>query len=211
MTEPRITDEQLLAFAAGELSGFQAARVEEYLHSNAEAAATVALYRLVQQRYAEDDSVAPSTSAIARVRAIFARHAVQSARTNWLQAVDRLIAKLIFDSRLHTAAVRYADTGQRINLTYQAESAEIDVQAERQTPVGDGDHSERWQLLGQVSPPPASGKAKIALAVQGAALPIAEVQADDRGAFALQAMPGRYDLYVQLDERVVVIPNLDIA
>ena len=59
MTTPRMSREKLIAFAAGELTGEEAALVEAYLMSDSEARATVDRFRAVRRTVASDDSVSP--------------------------------------------------------------------------------------------------------------------------------------------------------
>ena len=208
MANQRITYEQLLAYADGALRGGEAKDVADFIARDREAARTVERYRLAKLRFAGDDSAPPSAAAIARAQAIF-KAAAPAARASWLEAVDRLVARLIYDSRLQPMAVRYADTGDRIDLTYATDDAEIDLQAARIA----GDDDTRWQLMGQVTP--SAGGAlnfAIALASAGTTDPVFETKSDQHGTFALDVISGTYDVYIRrgdvADEGVVVIPSV---
>ena len=137
MAKHRISYEQLLAYAEGALRGGEAKEVADYIARDREAGETVERYRLAKLRFATDDSVPPPDAAVARAQAIF-KAAVPATRSSWIAAFDRLVAKLVYDSRLQPMAVRYADTGDRIDLTYATDDAEIDLQAARI--AGDADN-----------------------------------------------------------------------
>lgn len=194
MAQPAVTYEQLIAFAAGALTGPDAQAVERYVSRNADAAATVARFRLVQERVASDDSVEPSPQALARAHRIFSEHRSQPEGLGWLDAVDRFIARLIFDSRVTPMAVRSSALEQRINLTFELAEGELDLQAET---VGDVE-TPRWRLMGQVSN--AGLLREVALAKAGSTALIAHACADEHGAFEIEAPAGRYDLHLRFDD-----------
>jgi hypothetical protein len=204
-----INYEQLIAYAAGNLTGADAAAVESHLTTNAADAATVVRYRQARALSANDDSFEPSAAVIAKVQGLFRRQA-QPNRMGWLDAVEQFIGKLVFDSRVQPAGLRYTDAGQRMNLTYESKGAEIDLQAERtQQPNG----RDRWQVIGQVSSIPVEAVAgrPVALTLAGTKTLVADTKADDRGGFLLQTDRGRYDLYVELPDGVVVMSDLDLG
>lgn len=211
MGTPNVNYEQIIAYAAGMLTGAEAAKVESHLASHPDDSQTVARYRLAKQLIATDDSVEPSAAAIARARAIFAQHTAKPNRLGWLEAVDRFIARLVFDSRVQPVALRYADVGGRINLTYETERAEIDLQAER---VSQSDGAERWRLIGQVSATdsPATPKPRpVTLMTAQTQSVVTETTSNERGGFSLDVAPGRYDLYLGVGEGVVVVPGIEVS
>ena len=208
MGKRNITDEQLLAYAAGSLSDAEAAAVESHLARNADDAQTVARYRQVRMLAAADDGIEPSAKLLASAKAIYERHA-QPTRLGWIEAVEQFIAKLVFDSRVQPVALRYTDAGQRVNLTFEGQGAEIDLQAER---MQRSDGAERWQIMGQICSIPVEAVAgrPIALIEAGTHRAVAEAVADDRGGFSLQATSGRFDLYIELPDGVLALPGLEL-
>jgi anti-sigma factor RsiW len=210
MTRRTITDEQLIAFAAGELAGEELARVESLLATDADAAQLVALYRRVSSRMAEDDSVEPPAETLARAKGLFEQRPVET-DVSWLDRLQSVVASLVYDSRVQPAAVRYGTAGNRLQLTYETKEATIDLQAERQTSAGAQEQPPRWRLIGQVSSDAEPGEAvQVALLPAGTTAPIAIVEADERFVFILDAEPGVYDLRVRLREVGVVLPDVDI-
>jgi hypothetical protein len=168
---------------------------------------------LISQITATDDSVAPSEQAILRAKAAF-KPASRPAGASWLQAVDRFIARLVFDSRVHQVAVRYADAGDRVTMTYESDVAEIDLQADR---MRSSDDCESWRFIGQVSRLTAGSsehsqnqRATASLTASGAKTSTADVTVDQRGSFTFDAPAGKYELVIRLPDGTVVIPDIEV-
>lgn len=210
MSKSNITYQQLIAFAAGELSPQGSAQVKEYVSRSPAAAATVASYQAVRRCVAEDDSVAPSAGAVALARAIF-RSEAASAGLDWLDRVAATVARLIFDSRLQPVGVRYAGTGRRIQLTFETDDLEVDLQAEPVSPADRDDSRPRWRLMGQINPAADSQDIAVAAVRHRAAGAMAQTRTDDRGWFVLEVPPGRYDLCLELPDGPVVLPDLELV
>lgn len=204
--------EQLLAFAEGTLPPYQMQEIETELAVNPEAARLVARYQLIKQRVASDDSVDPSPAAVARALAVFKPVAVPKAES-WLSVVERFIARRIFDSRLEPVGLRYAATDDLINLSFETDAAEIDVQAQRRPgeAIGAAPAQDRWHIMGQINPAPTAHLVRIALARSGSIAAILETSADEHGTFVFEAEPGRYDLHINLPEGVAVLPDIDVT
>lgn len=211
MTHPVNHIETLLAYADGMLTPTQASAVEAHLAAHPEDAQLVEHYCLIKRRVAEDDSVEPSRSAIARAHAVFKPASLpKRERMTWLTAVDCLIARCVFDSRVEALAVRSAAAEQLVNVSFEAPNMDIDLQADRmESSVGDG--PSRWQILGQINSSAKVGGARIALTQSGSILPLVECSADEHGSFSVQTPPGRYDLHIELFQHVVVLPDLDMT
>ena len=210
MGTPHVTFEQIIAYAAGMLSAQDAANVVAHLANNPQDVQTVSRYRLAQQAMATDDSVEPSPAAVARAKAVFKPQS-KANRLGWLEAVDRFIATLVFDSRVQPLALRYSQAEDRINLTFEADEVELDLQAER-IPHSEG--AERWQMIGQLSSAEAMSfpaAASIALTKAGTKTIVAQASADGRGGFSFETVPGKYDLFVQTSRGVMIASNIDIA
>ena len=71
MSSRAVTDQELLAYSAGEMTGEAARRVEGHLAIDAEAARRVAVYRLAARTVAADDSVDPPVETTAQAKALF--------------------------------------------------------------------------------------------------------------------------------------------
>ena len=198
MTIPRITDEELIAFAADELTGADAERVQAYLARTPEAARTVAAYRLAATRTAGDDTVAPPEEVAARARAIF-RPPPAHERPTWPERLEAIVARLVYDSRVEPATVRFVDTGRSFQLRFETDDAEIDLQIR---PEG------RWQLMGQLSADDAVGPVEIAAVAAGTRTSVARARSDERTLFSLELDAGVYDLHLALPDRVIVLTGL---
>jgi anti-sigma factor RsiW len=206
MPSRKMSNEELLAFAAGEMNEADAGRVESWLETHPDARKLVDRYRRISTLHATDDSVAPPPEVTARARAIFTP-APARPKESWLDRVDALIASLIFDSRVQPASVRYADTENRFQLAFETRAADIDLQAER---IQADASAPRWQVTGQVVADEAGRLCRVALAPAGRRTPTGEAIADESGMFYLEIAPGTYDVYLELTDQVVVLPGVEI-
>jgi anti-sigma factor RsiW len=206
MTTPP-TDNELLAYAAGELPDDDAARVEAHLRTHPDAARTVATYRLAADRVAADDGVEPPAAAIERARAVFR---VEDA-PGWLERLENAVARLVFDSRVQTAAVRVAPGAGSFELGFETDDAEIDLRAERTSGAADTDGDERWRLSGQVSASAPLDAVEVAVLRAGTDDPILTARADDRSFFRLDDLaPGSYDLRFDVNGVTVIVSSVDV-
>ncbi len=206
MSENQVTYEQLIAYAAGELAADEAAEVEAHLARDPSAAATVARYRMAQATLRGDDSVEPPAESVARARAIFDPGRAAAARPSIGEHVQRLVARLLYDSRAEPALAGLRGAGTGFQMSFELPGgAELDLQAE---PADEADGA--WRLLGQVAPVLPRSKLRVSLCRAGSLLPIRTIEADERGAFALRVEPGTFDLHVSMPAGAVVIPDLRI-
>lgn len=193
---------ELLSLALGELSPADAARVESIAAANSETMSELQRVRTAIASMRSDDSIAPSSVVIAQAKRILSANAPQ--RPTWLDALQQLVAGLIYDSRSTPALAGYRSAQDAIQLTYAVDSDEIDVQLE---PPADA--RESWTIFGQLPEAAASGtEACLLEAVSGA--PVARAFSDAHGTFRLKAPAGRYTLAVRWDEqRAVRLEDLE--
>jgi len=210
-----LTDEKLIAFAAGELDELEAVRVRQHLSSDAVARETVNLFLALRRTLAADDSVAPPDSVIARAKAIFkpqsaAQSGLATSLASWLEAVDRAVASLLFDSRVQPA-LGFRGTSQAVRLAFDSGEAEVDLEL---SGPDDGVNDGLRRVTGQISVDPSAGAVSgpypVALVEPGTTRAVAETRSDEHGVFALRVAPGRYDLCVQVGSRVVVAPEVQV-
>jgi anti-sigma factor RsiW len=209
MSSPRVTYEDLLAYAAGSCSPDQSQRIEAYLSVNPDAAATVARYRAARSAIASDDTVAPPESVLARARAVFT--AAPPQRLAWLDRAATILARLVYDSRVQPAAVRFVDAGQVVQLAFEVNDSEIDVRAERMTAADDPQRPARWRVMGQCSGARSLAGCPVSMIQRPNGAPAAEGSADDRSVFVLEVDPGDYDIVVQHHDGSIVLPGVRLA
>jgi len=209
----KITTDQLLAYADGELDPAAAEHIEAHMQNDPEAAATLERYQRVRTLTAVDDSVAPSAEAIERAKAIFQPRTRREKAGEWLRSVEETIASLIYDSRLQPAAVRYADTGQRFQLTYEVDEVEVDLQFDRASlgsePGGQGGN-DRWRVMGQVTSESPTSAQPVAIQHADGNV-VAETEIDDRDMFTAELTPGRYDVLIGHGERTIRLRDIELA
>lgn len=206
MTKQPITNDQILAYAAGHLDAETAERVEAHLRRDAKAAKTVAVYRLAAARTAGDDTVAPPAEAIQRAKAIF-RSRPAPAVPSWPERIEAVIASLVFDSRLQPMAVRHAERTGGFQLGFEVEDAEIDLRAERLGAAGN-----RWRVIGQVSRDGDRPEAlEISALPSGTTRPCLVEWADEHAMFTLELDAGSYDLRLSAPGSVIVLPGIRVG
>ena len=86
----KITNEKLIEFASGELTGEEAASVNAHMNANPSAAQTVAMYRQAHSATSCDESIAPPQQLVAKAKSIFTSQPKSSA-ISWLIICSRLL------------------------------------------------------------------------------------------------------------------------
>ncbi|HBY98209.1 MAG TPA: hypothetical protein DEP84_30405 [Chloroflexi bacterium] len=195
--------EQLIAYAADELDGPEAAAVAAHLDACTRCTATVVRFRAARSVLRVDDGEMPPPATLTRAKALFIqrRHTPEA---NWLQ---RVIAALAFDSRSGLALSGARGVAGGYQLGFESSVADVDLELEPpEKPI-----SGRWQLLGQVVAHENAPVTTVGLAPVGASTPIAQTDADEHGFFSLHAAPGRYNLLVTLPTVLLVLPDIEIG
>ncbi len=206
----RIPIEDLLAYAAGELPPEKAAKIAAHLNADPEAAVVLREVEAISRCIAEDGAVDPPQQTQADAKAIFkAKPAAQV--PGWLDRAGAVIAQLVFDARLQPAGFRDAGARRRVQLTYESQGLEIDVQAERVDAAdGPGDRP-RWHLIGQIEPASCGGDRPVALLAAETTSLVAQTKTDDRAVFTLEAPAGRFDLVLGLPGGPVLLPGVELG
>ena len=211
MSNAKITHQQLIAYAAGELRGADAERVQAHLERDAAAARTVHSYRLARQTVLGDNGVDPPTEALERARSIFDPTVHGGHRQSLAESVGSLIAQLIFDSRAQPALAGLRDPATSFQMTWRLaleSGMEIDLQAE----LTDAPGPKRWQLVGQVTSREPIEPLTVNLCHAGGSAAVYSVDTDERGSFVLRVEPGPYDLHLQLPGgRHAIVPDIRLS
>ncbi len=204
MSRHRIPYDKLIAYAAGDLTGSDADRVQELLADDPQAADTVARFRMARETLQADDGVEPPAEAVMSARAIFRSHPRQSL----IERAAAVVGELIFDGRAEPALAGLRGQATAFQTTWRLspeDGLDLDLQAEL---VDDGAGRERWRVVGQVVSREPLGSLRVDLCRAGSTAPIQSVDSDQRGAFLLHVEPGTYDVYLNLPHRVVVVPGI---
>jgi anti-sigma factor RsiW len=203
MHDAKVTYEQLIQFAAGDLRGDEEKRVAGFVQSSPQAAATVAAFRQVAEALRTDTSVVPPAETIARAKQLFAARTQPAAAPSWLERSQRLLASLVFDSRQQAALAGVRGPGAGFQLAFESSVADVDLSIE---PSADDD----WRLMGQVTPRTGGSAADVVVTLHGSLAPIRTVSTDEHGVFTLDMPPGRFDVFVAVQNTVVVLRNVDL-
>lgn len=240
MTTPQITDDMLLAYAAGELRDAEADAVETELAVNTDARRLVELYRTVRTAVALDDQVVPDPALIARAKAIFneqrepAGIAATAAKVaDWWRRLEATVAEIVFDSRVQPslAGLRSTDDpGGGFELACETPAAIVDLQLQPTGAAGVAADRQPWRMIGQVAPtasttePPApstsdnDGIGEPSPRVTEVAIfnigdddqPVVTVQPDEHGVFTTSLDPGRYEVRIALNGEQIVLRAIEI-
>ena len=211
MTGKRIPNKTLIAYAAGDLRGTEAANVEALLMRDPRASATVVRYRLARRTLLADDGADPSPEASAAARAIF-RPAPAALLADRLAEAGRTIATIMFDSRVTPAAAGLRGQATSFQMTWSLSgpagvTGELDLAAE---PVDD-DPDGSWCVIGQLTTREPISSLSVAVCRAGSLTPDQTTDGDRRGAFMLRLKPGTWDFHLQLPRTTVVVPDIRIV
>ena len=210
MSSAKMNYDQLIAYAAGELTSEQATEVQAYLAANPKAAEPIAMYRQAQSALQADQNAAPPAEVVAKAKAIFASAPSEPA-ASWLDHLQQLLADLVFDSRAQPAMAGYRGPATTFQLSFECDAANIDLEAEPMTStVAAPSEKMQWRIMGQVDWEDASSPVQIAVVDPGTENPIAETIADEHGMFDVQVPAGRFDVLFQADDKVVVLRDIEI-
>ncbi|MFO0838765.1 MAG: hypothetical protein U1D55_09570 [Phycisphaerae bacterium] len=201
----QVAPDKLIAYAAGELPANETSQVEAAVQCSPELARQVEATRRLISLMRCDDSVSPPAATIARAKAVF--QPKPTAMPEWFSTLGRVVASLIFDSRMQPALAGFRGDQDGFSLSFQADRAEIDLQVE---PATGSEPPGTWNVTGQVSDLSAHA-VELAWAWSDEGTLVRAVQSDSHGAFAFQTLPGTYDLLVKLEDRVLVASRVEIT
>jgi len=191
-SEP-ISLEVLLKYAAGELSGDEAAAVERLTAGSADSRKALSRIQELRTLMLADDSQAAPARAIDAAKAVF----VPPGRPGIVEQIKRFVGELVFDSRSEAALAGLRGGDDGFQLSYHSSVAEIDVEC---LPGAEGD----WRLRGQVTPTVA---APSAIELTGPQKTLTATT-DENGGFALELAPGEYEFRLIQSGVEVVFPPI---
>ncbi len=204
MATSDVSFETLLALALGELDEPQRAEVEQRVAANPRLTRTLRQIESILHVFATDDSVEPPTEVVERAKAIY-RAPQTSATPGWLAAARELIARLVYDSRLSPAIAGFRGGDDAFQLCYESEAGEVDLQCE---PTLDAKRH-AWRIMGQVTPAGEARPLRVRVVPQGSEGPVIEADVDENGLFTVEADPGAYTLYVEIDGQIMTLPGIE--
>ena len=198
--------DELIKYAAGEMDGATHAAVETYLcGAGARHASDVRRIRAAIQTMRRDDSREPRLEALARYRAIFQQPSA-TACENWIEGAIRVVANLLFDSRSAPALAGYRGSGQAVQLAFESSIADIELELE---PIAKSDDA-RWHVTGQITVDGQPDVIRIACCEPGDETPHTTTTTDAHGGFSFEIERGAYDLFVRVDDKVIVVRDFRV-
>lgn len=206
MSDGRVSYEQLIAYAAGELDCEAAERVKRHLASSHEGSAIVRRFQLVAETLRRDDSQAAPADVLARVKALFADRRMATS-PGLLETAVRMIAELVYDSRPQVALAGVRGAATAYQLAFESERADVDLEVE---PDGDAGSGLR-RISGQITPSRESEEVRsVAFVSPGTSEIASTIKPDEHGVFGVTVASGKYDLVITLSDTQVVLANVEI-
>jgi hypothetical protein len=199
-TDEDVSTESLVALVLGCLGEPEAQRLGARVAASNRLSGLVREIRDVVATLEEARSAPPAPDLIQRAVALY-----HARRERPAALVRRVLARLIFDSRLEaTPAGLRGDPGP-CRLCYSSEAGAVDLELAPPPPPASA-----WRVVGQLSSASQRGAAEVSLVRRGGAAEVASATADERGRFRLQADPGEYELRLRLGSRAQIVAHLEI-
>jgi anti-sigma factor RsiW len=208
MNSHPVSDDELLAYAFGELDETKTPAIAAHVATCGDCAAAMARFEFVRATVRADAALVPSSKVRARVRALIGGRArSRGERVAAFSSPKQLVAALTFDGRAPAALAGLRGGSTAYVVRYALDTLDLDLQIE---PAG-GIEAGRWRVTGQVSTPEPVGPLPVAFAEMGSLRPIQELATDDDGMFFAELPDGLYDVLIQLDDSLVVAPGLEMG
>ncbi len=206
---PHIATEELVAFVLGECLPSRAAELERELAASAELAGRVEQIRktFAGLQKAGDPMVTPSADAVQRLYALF-----QPRSAGWLSEIGRrvqeVVATLVLDSRRDPQlAMGFRGATTERHQLYIAEGVEIDLRFSAMDRAGEGSPPSVC-VCGQIDSSVGASRVEFRSAVKAEVI-VSDV--DEKNYFEAILPPDRYELRVELSDRVAVVPRIDLG
>lgn len=206
MDAKRISYENLIAYAAGDLTGPDAESVRRTLDADPSAKHVVRRFQHVVETLRSDDSVAAPADVLLRAKQLFTERRVPS-QPGWLDSLAQMVADLVYDSRPQLAAAGVRGSATAYQMRFECELADIDLEIERH----EKDGAELCRVTGQISVHGKTASATtIAFVARGADKPVVTVTPDQHGVFDAEVVPGVYYLAMNVPPMTVVLADVEI-
>lgn len=205
MNDKRLSYEELVAYAAGELDPARSAEVAALLAGDVSARRVITRLEALLALARADDSTEPPQNVAEQARALFRERAQPTpAGTDWLTALRRIAAELVFDSRPRAALAGLRGATANYQLAFESELADVDLE------VRSGEGTAPRVVQGQVSVRGELPVKALAFAPAGSLEPTAHSSPDKHGMFKTELEPGKYDVFVSIQDTVVVLSDVVI-
>jgi hypothetical protein len=200
--------DELLAYAFGDLDEMKTPVIASHVAACAACAAAMERVELVRATVRADAALAPSPMALSRVMALATGRArSRPERASAFASLKQIVASLAFDGRSSMALAGLRGSTTAYLLRYALGTLDLDLEIE---PVGGADAGS-WRITGQVSAPEPVGPLPLAFAAAGSLQPLRELATDADGMFFAELPAGFYDVLIQLDDSLVVVPGLEVG
>jgi hypothetical protein len=205
MSDEHVRYEDLIAHVFGEPSATDSTTIATHLESCAGCRATANRFAAVRATIELDRMPGPSISAIERVKGLMTAAPVVQQAFSPFSTLRRALASLTFDSRQAYALSGLRGSSDSYLLTYAHDDLELDVEIE--PPATESEST--WHLIGQLASDESLPSTEVtALGGRGHSK---TVTTDEHGVFSFALEPGSYDLLIDREQDVVIVPEIDVG
>jgi hypothetical protein len=197
MASARITLEQLVSLAAGELTSAEASHLEALAGADATTAAELQRLRTIIDTL-QSSTTLPADVVVNRVKDWMTTLPVTADHT------QDLVAELLFDSQAGPLAGYRGALAER-HLMFKAGDAELDIQM-----TSEPDNEGQWEIVGQLDAQGPTIPAMVELLAIDGGEAIARTMIGLHGSFTLRASAGNYSLKISWPSGRIVIDRFDV-
>lgn len=200
MLDDTIQTETLVAYLAGELAEADAGALRARLETDTELREKLDALGRILSHLGEDATCQPSKAAVRHAKRTFGR-----SRPGLVEQigseVTRIVAALVFDSRIAPLAAGVRGVAETVQLTFEADGIEADLELLKLD-------DETWRLRGAIDADDTEGWS-VHIAADGDT-EIVVTDADDRGRFKVDLAAGSYQVSLRRKGRLIDLGALQV-
>lgn len=200
MPDDTIQTETLVAYLAGELAEADAGALRARLETDVELREKLDALGRILSHLGEDAACQPSKSAVRHAKRTFRR-----SRPGLVEQigseVTRIVAALVFDSRVAPLAAGVRGVAEAVQLTFEADGIEADLELLKLD-------DETWRLRGAIDAEDTEDWS-VHIAADGDT-EIVVTDADDRGRFKVDLAAGSYQVSLRRKGRLIDLGALQV-
>lgn len=215
MARHPVNDDELISYAAGDLSPARAREISRHMEECPVCRATVegSNRTVALMRRARAPFVDPPAATQQRARTLFGTirpDLLGAAPRVWDSRLREILASIVFDSQAALAldGLRATAASTR-QLSYESALADLDLQI---APLVAATGEARWRVMGQLTTAgPAPGlRAELESQPERESARPVTVPIDEDGYFVAELPAGRYTLRIPIGDSVLLFPDLDL-
>jgi hypothetical protein len=197
MASVRITIEQLVSLAAGELAPAEAAKLQAAANADADTASELIRLRTILDTLSTS-TAQPNQLVVDRVKGWMTSLPFAS------NTAQDILAELLFDSQAGPLAGYRGALAER-HLMFKAGDAELDIQM-----TSEPDSEGQWEIVGQLDAQGPTIPSMVELLGTSGDEPVARTMIGLNGNFSLRVSAGSYSLRISWPNGRIIIDHFDV-